>query len=264
VLWARAAQLAAPGVPIVFEGVDDPVARCLVDSLRRPGRNATGYMHYLPSDDFKAVETLLDAFPHLSRVVFLVDAQGVMPLACDGTPAAPADADGDCRAGLREPDAYLDRRLRATELRAFGRARGVAVDFAVLCGAQDIAGLEGRLGARDAAGLVVPTQDLFETERAQVVEAVNRARLPAIYQTHASTAAGGLMSLAPILDVNADRVSVRTAVEVWRGRDPRTLPVQSPRGFSLAVNVTTARQTGLVPSAFTLKRADRVLRPPDR
>ena len=60
---ARAIQMENSRVPIVFDGVADAVGLCLVDSLRRPGRNATGYMHALVDEEAKLLETLVQRVP---------------------------------------------------------------------------------------------------------------------------------------------------------------------------------------------------------
>jgi putative ABC transport system substrate-binding protein len=61
-------------VPIVFTHVIDPVGAGLVDSLARPGGNATGFMNFEYSLSGKWVELLKEVAPGVTRVAVLRDA----------------------------------------------------------------------------------------------------------------------------------------------------------------------------------------------
>ena len=54
-------------LPIVFVGVTDPVGASLVDSLARPGGNATGFMIYEYSFGGKRLELLKQIAPGVTR-----------------------------------------------------------------------------------------------------------------------------------------------------------------------------------------------------
>ena len=258
---ARAAQIVAPNVPIVFEGVDDPVARCLVDSLQRPGRNATGYMHYLPDDEFKMIELLHDAYPSLRKALFLVAGDNLPPPSCD--PADPywtTPQTEPCTPGERALDAYVQRRVRGAELVEFASTRGLDLRFAVVCGTQDFGALAALGGSRFDRAWVVPWHTLFDKHRAELLRPLNASGLPAVYPHHGYTRAGGLMSLGMLLDDGADRASFLTLLRVLNGVNPATEPVQTPRGFSVVVNARTAAQLPVRPSLLVLRRADEILR----
>jgi putative ABC transport system substrate-binding protein len=60
-------------LPIVFVGVTDPVAAGFVDSLARPGGNATGFMIYEYSFGAKRLELLKQIAPHVMRAAVLRD-----------------------------------------------------------------------------------------------------------------------------------------------------------------------------------------------
>ena len=61
-------------VPIVFPNVGDPVAAGFVDSLARPGGNATGFMSFEYSMSGKWLELLKQIAPDVTRVAVLRDA----------------------------------------------------------------------------------------------------------------------------------------------------------------------------------------------
>src|SRR5262245_9527430 len=59
--------------PIVFAGVSDPVGAGLVESLSRPGGNATGFALFEYSTSGKWLELLKEIVPRLMRAAFLRD-----------------------------------------------------------------------------------------------------------------------------------------------------------------------------------------------
>src|SRR5262249_42999243 len=61
-------------VPIVFPVVSDPVANGFVDSLARPGGNATGFMSYEYTMAGKWLELLKQIAPGVARVPVFRDA----------------------------------------------------------------------------------------------------------------------------------------------------------------------------------------------
>jgi len=61
-------------VPIVFATVVDPVGAGLIDSLARPGGNATGFLLYEYSLGAKWLELLKQIAPTITRVAVLRDA----------------------------------------------------------------------------------------------------------------------------------------------------------------------------------------------
>src|SRR5262249_4582014 len=61
-------------VPIVFANVPDPVGAGFVDSLARPGGNATGFTLFEYSIIGKSLQLLTVSAPHVSRVSFLREA----------------------------------------------------------------------------------------------------------------------------------------------------------------------------------------------
>lgn len=64
-------QRATRTVPIVFAGVVDPVAAGFVDTLARPGGNATGFTQFEYGTSGKWLELLKEIAPHVTRVAVL-------------------------------------------------------------------------------------------------------------------------------------------------------------------------------------------------
>src|SRR5262249_27817174 len=61
-------------VPIIFTATNDPVGAGFVDSLARPGGNATGFMNWEFSMGAKWLELLKQIAPGVTRVAVLRDA----------------------------------------------------------------------------------------------------------------------------------------------------------------------------------------------
>ncbi len=64
---------ATPTVPIVFVGIVDPVGTGFVNSLSRPGRNATGFMLFDYDLSAKWLELLKEIAPSVTRAAVLRD-----------------------------------------------------------------------------------------------------------------------------------------------------------------------------------------------
>ena len=62
-------------VPTVFTGVGDPVGAGFVDSLARPGGNATGFIAFEWNISGKWLELLKEIAPGVTRAVVLRDAE---------------------------------------------------------------------------------------------------------------------------------------------------------------------------------------------
>src|SRR5262245_54931029 len=61
-------------IPIVFASVPDPVGAGFVESLARPGRNATGFTIFEYSITGKLLELLNEVAPRVMRVAFVREA----------------------------------------------------------------------------------------------------------------------------------------------------------------------------------------------
>lgn len=252
---ARMIQREVTNVPIIFEGVDDALQRCLVNSLQNPGRNATGYMHVLADNEPRMLQLLHDAFPALKQVLVLASGTNLRMLTCDDDPQ-PSVLPG-CVPGLHDNDATVQRIMAPQRLLEQGRLQGLKVRFLVLCSTADLAKLEPFIGPD--TGVLVPWQDLFDRHDQALAEALARLRKPAISARRAYAAAGGLMALSVQLPPVQPRESLRLLTQVLQGQSPATLPVSTPYGLRLTVNARAAQQQGLRPAMEVWQRADEVL-----
>ena len=80
VLRAAITATAARSTLVVFRAVDeDPLAKGYIASLSHPGGNLTGVVFQQPELIAKRLDLLMQAVPHIARIVLLYDVAGVPP-----------------------------------------------------------------------------------------------------------------------------------------------------------------------------------------
>jgi putative ABC transport system substrate-binding protein len=215
-------------VPIVFTLVVDPVGTGLVDSLARPGGNATGFMNWEYSMGGKWLELLKEIAPSVTRVAVLRDsAQG---FATSQFAAIQAVAPS-----LRVEVNPINIR-DATEIES-----GVAAYARTPNGGMILIG----------SGAAVRHRDLIITLAA-------RHKLPAVYYERFFAAAGGLASYGPD-NVDAFRRAAGYVDRILKGEKPADLPVQAPTKYETVINLKTAKALGITVPPALLARADAVI-----
>jgi putative ABC transport system substrate-binding protein len=219
---------ATSSVPIVFVQVVDPIGAGFVDSLARPGGNATGFMLSEYALSGKWLELLKQVTPSTTRVAVIRD-------------AAIAAGTGQ-----------------------FGAIQAVAPSFGVELTAinvQDAAEIERGIGAFARGsndGLIVTASPLAVAHRKLIVDLAARYRLPAVYFARLFVADSGLMSYG--VDVTDQYRGAASYVDrILRGEKPGDLPVQAPSKFELVVNLKTTKALGLTIPPALLARADEVI-----
>src|SRR5215467_6429343 len=201
-------------IPIVFPTANDPVGVGLVESLERPGGNATGFTGFESGRIEKFLELLKQIAPNVTRVAVIRN---------------PARGGGNVNFGAIQVAALpLGVEVSAVDLRDLDAIeRGIAV-FA---------------GAPNG-GLIVPPAALATTHRDVIIRLAARYRLPAIYPLRVFVTDGGLMSYGPLTTDLYPRVAGYID-RILKGEQPGDLPVQFPTRFELCVNLKTAKALGL-------------------
>jgi putative tryptophan/tyrosine transport system substrate-binding protein len=215
-------------VPIVFPIIADPVAGGFVDSLARPGRNATGFMLFEYSIGGKWLELLKQIAPGVTRVAVLGD---------PNTPTGPAQF------GVIQAVAPMLR----VEVSAFNKRDADEIERAITAFAQSPNG-----------GLILTAGGPAFVHRDLIIALAARYKLPAIYFERAFVAAGGLLSYGP------DRIDMyRRAAgyvdRILKGGKPADLPVQAPTKYQLVINLKTAKALGLDVPGHLQQIADEVI-----
>ena len=246
-------------VPIVFPGVVDPVGAGFVESLARPGGNATGFMNFEYSIGGKWLELLKEIAPGVTRVAVLRYAdtpsgvgqfgiiQSVAPsLRVEVTPVNMRDAPEIERAVAAFAQAALasgasGQRGNFTTVRAHGT---LALN---------------RSSARASnGGLIVTASPLAQRHRDLIVTLAARHKLPAVYFDRVFAAAGGLISYGPDY-IDQYRRAASYVDRILKGEKPADLPVQAPTKYELVINLKTAKTLGIEVPPSVLVRADEVI-----
>jgi putative ABC transport system substrate-binding protein len=229
---ALAAKAATTTIPIVFSNAGDPVQIGLVSSLNRPGGNVTGFTEMGADLWPKRLGIMHDLMPSAIRFALLVPSTS--QIAASPPPVI-----------TNLPGAASAMSLQVEAVSASGTIGDI--DTAI----------ENLAQKRIEAILVSPSV-LFYNLREQLVAAMARHAIPAIYWDRPAVEAGGLMSYgSSVLDL-ARQVGVY-AGRILKGEKPGDLPVQQPTKFDLVINLKTAKALGLTVSPTLLALADDVI-----
>jgi putative ABC transport system substrate-binding protein len=215
-------------VPIVFTTVADPVGAGYVDSLARPGGNATGFLLWDYSIAAKWLELLKEIAPHVTRAMVLRES---------------AIAAGPGQFGVIQAAApSLGVDLRVADVRDAREIERAVTTFA-----------QGSNG-----GLIVTGSPGALSHRTLIVALAARHRLPAVYSARVFTVDGGLISYGPD-SVDQLRRAAGYVDRILKGEKPADLPVQAPTKYELVINLKTAKELGLEIPPTVLARADEVI-----
>ena len=214
-------------VPIVFVNIADPVGAGFVDSLSRPGGNATGFTPIEGSLGGKWVELLKEIAPQIARVTLMFN------------PPTATFVEG-----------YLN------PFKAAAASLGVG---AIVAPVHDMPEVEFLVSASEPNSGVVVIPDAFTiSHRAEIILLAARYRIPAVYWSRSFAELGGLISYGPDL-VDEYRRAASYADRILKGAKPSELPVQAPVKFELVINLQTAKALGLDVPLHLQQLADEVI-----
>jgi len=220
-------QQATRTIPIVFANLADPVGAGFVQSLARPGGNATGFTNFEYSMSGKWVELLKQIAPYVTRAAVLRD---------------PTSA-----AGIGQFSA----------IQSIAQSLGVVLTpFSV----RDAGEIERDVAAfaRSGNGGLIVTAGGTAFRRDLIIGLASRHKLPAVYPFRYYAKDGGLITYGP-----DPRDSIRRAAayvdRILKGEKPADMPVQAPTKYELVINLKTAKALGLAIPPAVLARADEVI-----
>ena len=215
-------------IPVVFPVVSDPVGNGFVDSLGRPGGNATGFMSFEYTMAGKWLELLKQIAPGVARVAVLRDT---------GSP------NGNAMFGV---------------IQAMAPSLRVEVMPGNMRNADEIERFLATFARAPNGGLIVTTSGLAYNYRDLIIALAVRHKLPAVYFEHVFVAAGGLVSYGPDF-VEQCRQAPHYVDRVLKGEKPADLPIQAPTRYELAINLKTAKALGLAVPPSLLASANEVI-----
>jgi ABC-type uncharacterized transport system substrate-binding protein len=215
-------------LPIVFTTLLDPVGAGFVDSLARPGGNATGFIAFEYGLSGKWLELLKQIAPSLTRVAILRD---------------PATAAGIGQfAAIQSVAPSFGVELRPIDMRKADEIERAVAAFA----------------RSSNGGLIVTAGSGSAMHRGLIIMLAARHQLPAVYSAHHFVTGGGLISYGPDR-VDQYRQAAGYIDRILKGEKPSDMPVQAPTKYELVINLKTAKALGLTVPPTLLARADEVI-----
>jgi putative tryptophan/tyrosine transport system substrate-binding protein len=225
---AQATQQATQIVPIVAISLGDPIGAGLVSSLARPGGNITGSTILGPDVVTKRLQLLKDALPSASRVAYLWN------------------PDNESSAAI------LQELLKAAPL-----FHMTVVSFEARA-AEDFAAVFGQMASDRPDAVLLTSDPLHQTQMRRVIDFLLKNRIPGLFQTRQNVVDGGLMSYGASF-TDLFRRGALYVDKILHGTKPGDLPIDQPVTFQLAINLKTAKATGLEFPQMLLARADEVI-----
>jgi ABC-type uncharacterized transport system substrate-binding protein len=219
---------AARTVPIVFVIVPDPVGAGFVDSLARPGGNATGFINFEYSIGAKWLELLKQIAPGVTRAAVLRD-----PVITAGTGQFGA-------------------------IQSAAPSLGMEVNPVNVRDASEIERAVAAFARSSNGGLIVTGSALAVVHRNLIITLAARHKLPAIYFERNFVASGGLISYGPDY-LDQFRRAAGYVDRILKGEKPADLPVQAPTKYKLVINLKTSKEIGLTMPPTLLATADEVI-----
>jgi putative tryptophan/tyrosine transport system substrate-binding protein len=213
----------------VFSFIADPVGVGLVQSLARPGGNATGVTSVVPGSYIgKNFEILRELLPDARRLAVLWNPANSMS------------------------------RLRVPAELSLASQFGFQVDLIEARTPEEIPGAIAKAKALGADALLSVFDPVLNTPANRMPDLAIQAGLPSIYQTREVVQAGGLISYSPD-SLGIARRHAHYVDRVLRGASPSDLPVEQPTTYNLIINLKTAKTLGLTVPPSLLSRADEVI-----
>jgi ABC-type uncharacterized transport system substrate-binding protein len=217
-------------IPIVFVTAADPLGDGFVQSLARPGGNATGFTNNIDSIGGKWLELLIEIAPHTARVAVIFNQD-----------TAPTRG------------AYFLQPIEAA-----GDSRRVSVLATPVRNDAEIEDSIAELGRNPGSALLVMADNFTTVHRAQIIASALRHRVPAVYPFRFFAAEGGLMSYGADL-IDLYRQTPSYVDRILRGAKPADLPVLAPSKLEFVINLKTAAALGLTVPRIVLARANEVI-----
>jgi putative ABC transport system substrate-binding protein len=219
---------ATNAIPIVFVVALDPVGSGLIESLARPGGNATGFMQFEYNLCAKWPELLKEIAPGVTRVAVLRD------------PATPT--------GIAQ----------FAVIQSVAPSLGVEVIPINVRDAPEVERAVAAFGRSGNSGLIVTAGPLMAIYRDLIIALAARHKLPAVYAARFYVSDGGLVSYGADF-IDQYRRAANYVDRILKGEKPADLPVQAPTKYELAINLKTAKALGLDVPHSLLARADEVI-----
>ena len=225
---SAAAKQHTSTIPIVFVSVGNPIGIGLVESLSRPGSNATGFSDVLADLSGKYVQFAAELGKPQLAIDYLWHTEW--------------------------PDGK--NRFQATERAA--KASGVELrsrGFGEISEVNDVLAGMKTGGART---IIVQPSPVTYLYRARLIDSAMGHGLGAIFAWPVAAKEGALIAYGPDYP-DLHRRAASYVDRILKGTKPADLPVQEPTKFELAINIKTAKALGISVSSALLTGVDTLI-----
>ena len=223
-----AAKRQTSTIPIVFLHVGDPMAVGLIESLSRPGQNATGFSDILAEVSGKFVDLAKELNKSQSSVSYLWHTDW---------------PDDQHRYALtREAAEQAGLELRSSGITNIGQLNDVLIT----------------IKQRGATAFIVQPSPFTYAERGQIIAAATKYGLGTIFAFPVAAKEGSLVAYGPDYLHMYSRAPIYVD-RILKGSKPADLPVEQPTKVELLVNLQTAKTLGIEVPLALLVRADELI-----
>ena len=215
-------------IPILFISVGNPIGMELVESLSRPGGNATGFSDVLAALSGKYVDIARELIGMRATVDYLWH--------------------------RRWPDGQ--NRYEATE-----RAAGLLDVKLRSQGFNDVSDVNDAMKALKESGavaVIIQPSPFTYQQRSRIIDLATAQGLATIHGFPVAGRDGALVAFGPDY-ADIYRRAGGYVDQILKGAKPADLPVQEPVKFHMVVNLKTAKALGFTIPAALIARADEVI-----
>jgi putative ABC transport system substrate-binding protein len=224
-----AAKALTKTIPIIFvTGDADPVKVGLVESLSRPGGNATGAAILVTALAAKRLELLHQMVPKATAFSVLINPNN------------------------REAEAQW------ADMKAAAAALGVSIRRLDVGNDDDLEKLSALLGQHTDGGALVMADPFMNSRREAIVSMMAKHSIPTVYYNREIVALGGLMGYGASFTEVYRQAGIYTG-RILKGAKPADLPVVQPDKFQFILNLETAKTLGIDVPPSLLALADEVI-----
>jgi putative ABC transport system substrate-binding protein len=225
----QAARDAAPGVPVVFCPVADPVAARLVASAEAPGGRLTGVASADPEASVRRLREFQRVVPDLKRLAVLFD------------PGFPPD------------------RAQLANLEQVAPSLGLSVVRREIAEAPDAVRVLTALDRGQVDAVLVLREAWLRRSGTEIGAAAAERRLPLLVGDPELAAFPGVVAAVGPNQEGMGRIAGEMVAKILKGATPGALPVGHPP-FDIVVNLKSAGELGLAVPEAAVARAARVIR----
>jgi ABC-type uncharacterized transport system substrate-binding protein len=220
---------ATKSIPIVMNGVGNPVELGIVADFQKPGGNVTGSSFLANEIAGKLLELLKEADSRLRSVALFNNP-------------------------TNQHAASFNRKMTA-----HGVSLGMRVQIVDLAGEGDLDAAFAAVRRAKAESILLAAEPAVMSKRVVIASFAQANGLPlAVVGTSASLPATGLIAFGPTRGEYA-KLAARYVDRILRGAKPAELSIEQPTRFNLAINLTSAKALGLTIPPSLLARADEVI-----